>query len=241
MAESIKIAIVVALEREVSPLVAKWRRVDQEFDDRHFICFEQGSAVLICGGIGQEAARRATEAIAVKYHPELLVSAGFAGALDPNLRVGEIITPSRVIDAKDSSRTEIPSGSGVLVSGSATAGAAQKAKLASSYGAQAVDMEAAAVARGAQKHGIAFAALKAISDERDFEMPSMDRFVSSSGQLRSGAFVLFALLRPWLWPSVFRLARNSAKASRALCFELSRLILDTGHGTTKQLQATGRV
>ena len=50
-------------------------------------------------------------------------------------------------------------------------------KLAQSYGAQAVDMEAAAVARGAQARGVRFMAVKAISDESTFAMPSMDRFV----------------------------------------------------------------
>jgi len=224
MAGSAKIAMVAALEREVRPLVKGWRRVEREYLDRRFKFFESGQAVLVCGGIGAETARRATEAVIALYRPELVQSVGFAGALDPALRVGEIFSPSRVIDARDGSRVEIATGRGVLVSAALIAGPEQKLKLAESYGAQAVDMEAAAVARGAQASGVRFMAVKAISDESSFAMPAMDRFIGGDGQFRTLSFVTFAGFRPWLWPRVIHLGRNGAKASRALCAELDRYI-----------------
>jgi len=66
--------------------------------------------------------------------------------------------------------------------------------------------------------------VKAISDERGFAMPSLDRFVGGSGQFRTARFVTFAAVRPWLWRWVIQLAKNGAKASRALCDELNRSI-----------------
>ena len=59
-------------------------------------------------------------------------------------------------------------GEGVLVSFGSVASPAQKAKLRESFGAQAVDMEAAAVARAAEARGVEFAVVKVISDEFDF-------------------------------------------------------------------------
>jgi adenosylhomocysteine nucleosidase len=100
----------------------------------------------------------------------------------------------------------------------------QKAKLAGAYGAHAVDMEAAEVARGAQARGVRFMAVKAISDESTFAMPSLDRFVGRDGHFRETLFAASLAMRPWLWPRFFQLARNSAKASRALCAELDRYI-----------------
>lgn len=219
-----KVAIVAALEREVRPLVKRWSSVVREHEGRRFKFFESGHAVLVCAGIGAEAARRATEAVIAIYHPELVQSVGFAGALDSVLKIGEIFTPGRVIDARDGSSVETGTGRGVLLSVAAVAGAAQKMKLAQGYDAQAVDMEAAGVARGAQVHGIAFKVTKAISDEASFEMLALDRFVDGSGRFRAARFVIFAALRPGLWAGVIRLARNSAKASRALCSELNRTI-----------------
>jgi adenosylhomocysteine nucleosidase len=228
MSTSAKVAMIAALEREVRPLVKGWRRVEREYEGWRFTFFESGQTVLVCGGIGAEAARRAAEAVIVLYRPELVQSVGFAGALDPALKVGEIFAPSRVVDAKDGSSNETGTGFGVLISAVAVAGVEEKARLAEAYSAQAVDMEAAAVARAAQARGVRFMAVKAISDENNFVMPSLDRFVGGNGQFRTGRFVALTALRPWLWPRVIQLARNGAKASRALCAELERSINDPG-------------
>src|ERR1700733_11785682 len=141
MSGSAKVAMIAAVEREVCPLVKGWGRVEREYQGRRFTFFRSGETVVVCGGIGAEAARRATEAVMALYQPELVQSVGFAGALDPALKVGETFLPSRVIDARDGSSVETATGRGVLVSAATIAGAEQKVKLAQAYGAQAVDME----------------------------------------------------------------------------------------------------
>lgn len=211
-----EVAIVAAVEREVGPLVRHWRVADHEHGGRNFRFFESENAVVVCGGMGFEAARRATEAIIVLYRPSMILSVGFAGALDEKLRVGDLLEPRYVVDARDGIRTDTGSGTGVLVSSPGVAGAEQKAKLAMSYGAQAVDMEAAAVAKGAEARGLRFTAIKAISDEVGFAMPPMDRFIAGDGSFRARSFAFYAASRPFIWPDVLRLAQNSAKAARAL-------------------------
>ena len=212
-----RVAIVAALEREIRPLVKRWRINNRECGGRNLKIFENDRAVLVCGGIGAEAARRACESVITLYQPHLVISAGFAGALDPELEVGCVLKPRLVIDARDGSRTEAGSGRGVLVSFDAVANPDQKVKLRKAYCADAVDMEAAAVARGASAHGVPFAALKAISDEASFAMMPMNNFIANGGQFQSGRFVAFAAVRPWLWLRVMRLRANTDKASRALC------------------------
>jgi nucleoside phosphorylase len=54
-------------------------------------------------GIGSQAARRAAEAVIALYAPKVVYSAGFAGALDPGLKVGDILQPLRVVNAGDGS------------------------------------------------------------------------------------------------------------------------------------------
>jgi adenosylhomocysteine nucleosidase len=236
-----RLAIVAALEREVRGLVKNWKVVTQQCEGRTFRFYESQVAVVVCGGIGVEAARRASEAVVKLYGPEVVISAGFAGALDPQLRVGQVFLPSRVIDAKDGSSTQVGSGSGVLISIASVASAEQKSKLANAYGAQAVDMEAAAVAVVSRRHELGFVAIKAISDASDFEMPSTDRFITSDGQFRTGAFAWFSAMRPWLWPRLIRLSRYSAKASDALCSELGRYIGEADRANSQELQAASRV
>ncbi len=219
-----KIAIVAALEREVTGLTKGWNRVERDHEGRSFIFFESNEIVVVCAGIGLDAARRAAEAAIALYSPALLQSVGFAGALDASLHVGDILAPAVVIDARDGSRIEIDGGSrqGTLVTFMAVAGIDQKANLALAYGAHAVDMEASAVAAAARAHGVPFSAIKVVSDEYNFEMPATARFIDPQGRFKTASFALFVALRPWLWPRVIELAINSREAASSLCGHLQR-------------------
>jgi nucleoside phosphorylase len=242
-----KIAIVAALDREIGPLVEDWTRIEREHEGKKFTFFEQDDHVAVCGGIGSQPARSAAEAAIALYHPIRLHSVGFAGALSSALHVGDIFSPAVVIDARDGSRHYLEGGEGALVTFMAVADPKQKSKLAEAYRASAVDMEAAAVASAALSRGVAFSATKVISDELDFEIPGMARFITGEGQFNTGRFVLFAALRPWLWKSVAVLAGNSKKAAQSLCAHLDRsrrdtpksLLAETANAAENALHARG--
>jgi len=85
-------------------------------------------------------------------------------------------------------------------------------------------MEAAAVAQAAEARNVSFAAVKAISDASDFELPPMEKFITATGQFRTSQFAFFLALRPWLWATAMRMARNSNKAAKALHARLNQMI-----------------
>src|SRR2546423_7691741 len=203
-----RLAIVAALEREVRPLVKHWQVRKREHAGREFRFYETREAVLVCGGIGPEAARRAAEAVIVLYSPDLLFSVGYAGALDPALKVGDLLAPAQIIDGSDGSRVHLSKGHGTLLSLNAVASVAQKSRLRESYGAQAIDMEASAVARATEARGAGFRAIKVISDEFNFELPVPGRFVDAEGRFHQARFALHALIRPWLWLPLVHLGSN---------------------------------
>jgi nucleoside phosphorylase len=221
-----KIAIIAALEREIHPLIKNWRHTAIQHDSCTFTIHQSDYAIAICGGIGPESARRAAEAVIQNYFPSVLISAGIAGALIPELHVGETVFPALVIDTSDGSRHQTTIGGTplgntslghtVLATYPEVATAEQKRQLAKSYGAHAVDMEAAAVARAAQKYNLPFLAVKAISDELEFEIPGLSRFIQK-GQFKTSAFIVHIAIRPWLWLRTVRLARNTHLASENLC------------------------
>ena len=229
-----KLAIIAALERELEPLVRTWPKSKFIHDGRPFTSYHTDHAVAICGGIGAECARRAAEAAVAAHSPEILISAGIAGAAVPELRVGDTVFPAVVVDTRDGSRHQTaiqhagfppaPLERRVLASYPAIAGPAEKRQLAKSYGAHLVDMEGASVARAAQVHGLEFLAVKAISDQLDFEMAGLNRFVRS-GQMATGALVVYLMPRPWLWPKMIRLGSNTRLASRNLCARLHERVL----------------
>jgi len=211
-----KIAVVAALEREVQPLVAGWQVVHRSWDGREFKFFESDSAVVVCGGIGPGAARRACEAVCASYHLEIVISAGFAGALVADLKAGAVVVPAKVLDAADGASVETGIGAGGLVSVAVMASVERKRVLGAKYDAVGVDMEAAAVAKGAAVRGVRFAAVKAISDELEFEIPVIEGTVDSSGQFHEGRFLAGVLVRPRYWGRLAGMARNSSLAARNL-------------------------
>ncbi|HKW18967.1 MAG TPA: hypothetical protein VJO35_15775 [Terriglobales bacterium] len=221
-----RIAIIAALERELWPLIKSWRNSTFTYDGREFTAYETNYAVAMCGGIGAEYARAAAEAAIAKYSPEILISAGVAGATVPELHVADTVFPSVVVDTTDGSRHETaitraalastPLARTVLASSESIASASLKRQLAKAYGAHVVDMEAAAVARAAQKHGLRFVAIKTISDEIDFDIPELGRFVRG-GKFATSRFIFYVILRPALWWKTLCLARNTQRASENLC------------------------
>ncbi|HEX9201993.1 MAG TPA: phosphorylase [Acidobacteriaceae bacterium] len=206
-------ALIVALPREVSGLVKGWERKQPAHNVN---VYTNGHAVVACAGMGAARAALAVQAAMAAMPVTALISAGVAGACDPALRVGEIVRAGVVIDSRTGERFADLRGGQVLVTADVVASVREKARLRDSYGAAAVDMEAAAVARLARAHGLHFQAIKAISDEADFEVDGLGRFATPDGQFREGAFALHAALRPAIWGKVIALGRGSGAAVNAL-------------------------
>jgi len=222
-----KAVIIAAMERELAPLVRGWKRAALLSTDRTFTLFERDGVLAVIAGIGCRNAEQAARAAARQYRPELLISAGLAGALIRSLKAGSVFTPSVVVDAADGTEYRcVADGNhvsgGILVSSDEIAGADAKRELVTRFHGLVVDMEAAGVAKVAQQEQIAFRSVKAISDEADFAMPPMSRFVASDGTFQSGRFATWAAVRPWQWMKVAALARNSRRATAALCERLRK-------------------
>ena len=215
--------VIAAMEREVRPLVRGWQRTMLRDGDWNFVVFERENVVVVISGIGRKNAGRAAEVAIARYQPATLISAGLAGALIRSLKAGSVVTPTVVVDAEDGSeyRSTAESGGvvggGILVTAGEIANIDAKAKLVDRFHALVVDMEAAGVAKAAQEAQTGFRCVKAISDEADFVMPPMAKFVDAKGNFQTGQFTAWAALRPWQWARVIALGRNSNKATRALC------------------------
>src|SRR5205807_10294089 len=127
----------------------------------------------------------------------------------PGTQVGHVLVPETIISESEDTKIETASGIGVLLTAGAVAGLAHKRLFAEKYHAQAVDMEAFAVADVARIYNVPFIAMKAISDEFDFDLPPLGRFITDTGDFRTAAFVAYAAVRPWIWMDVAELDRNS--------------------------------
>jgi adenosylhomocysteine nucleosidase len=176
--------------------------------------------------MGASRVTLAFEAAVREQGIELIVSIGLAGACSPELRAGEVVEATTVVDASTGERFPCAASGAerILVTTEAIAGIREKARLHASYNAALVDMEAATVARLALARDLRFRAIKGISDAHDFEMESMSRFADARGHFRTGAFALHTALRPQSWGPAMRLGRESNRALARLWAELSELI-----------------
>ena len=231
-----KVAIIAALERELTPLVKGWTREQHIAAGRQIILFKSDNAIAACGGMGTVAARQTTDYV-LRTHAEVeaVISVGLAGALTPELKVSAIIWPRVIIDEADGLKIEMEEGSGILVTASVIAEQDLKQALASRFSADAVDMEAYAVGDVARIHKRRFVAIKAISDELTFPMPPLGKFVTTDGQFETGKFAFYAAMRPWMWPTVIQLGRNSARATAALSLELQQALQRFLHEKSSQV------
>ena len=220
---SVRIVVIAALEREVAPLVRGWRVINEGLA-AVYRTFENDGVVVVCAGIGSRAARLTADSALSCYRPDIVFSAGLAGALTPDLKVGDQFIPATIVNSATGSRIATGHGTGVLVSASGVAGPEAKRLLARQYGAVAVDMEAAAVAEVAEKKGILFMAVKAISDEYDFALPEMEQFIHPDGRFLTRKFAAYTLMHPGTWSTVRKLAANSSQASGKLSSVLRNLI-----------------
>lgn len=230
------IGIVVAMRREVAPLLIGTRALHKD----GVAFYELANAVVAVGGIGQRSAAKATEAVLAKYAPRMLVSAGIAGALTPQLKVGEVIRAHEVVDAETGVRIAMSGGAGTVVTVLAVSGEADKRSLAERWSADVVDMEAVAVAAVAQHNGVEFGAVKSISDELNFEMPPLGEFVNDSGKFETVRFAAFLAIRPKWWPAVRKLNANSRIAAVNLSDALRHLIEQRSHIDWKRSKVEAR-
>jgi adenosylhomocysteine nucleosidase len=236
-----KVGIVTAMATEVWPLVRGWRTSVAEYGGREFKFFAHVNAVVLCGGIGHKAGRRAAEAMIALHQPALLIAAGLAGGLRPEWTLGRTMTAAKVIDQASGRAFATVFGEGTVVSSRTIAGAALKQELASQFAADLVDMEGAAVGEVAHRLGVPFLAAKAVSDELNFDLPPLQRFVDEEGRFQGARFTTYAAVRPKLWPMVWHLKRNSDLAAEALAGLLRDLIARPQEQWLSGVQRVGEI
>lgn len=223
---SATLAIIAALPREVAALV-RGTRADATLlrDGVHLYRLPQ--AIVVTAGMGSSRASRAMQAALAAAPIATLISAGLAGACTDALPVGTVAEAGTIIAANTGERfATAMSQPHVLVTTDAIASVHEKQRLAATYNAALVDMEAATVARLAMAHGLRFRAIKAVSDAPDFELAGLNRFATNRGDFRTAAFALHTALRPATWSKAAKLGRNSNLALQALHARLVEVIAE---------------
>lgn len=204
------VAIIVALELEA-------RAIKRAVGDL-------AGVVVLTSGVGEERAYRAALA-AGREQPSALISAGLAGALAPELEVGEIVVSPKITLRLDASWSCLAGA--IACRDEVIRDTDGKRQLADETGALVVDMESAGVARAANELGIPFLWVKAISDRVESVLPlEIGASIGRDGQPRAGALLLRALRKPSLIRALWSLRGDSERAAKSLAAFLRQLLIE---------------
>jgi adenosylhomocysteine nucleosidase len=219
-----RIGIIAALSGELKPLVSDW----SPQPDGAFLT-QRGDVALIAvaKGIGIVRAEQAVSIAETYGSLNALVSIGWAGGASCGVQPGMAYEVGEVIDPASGERyaTSAAVTSPIkLVTLDHVAGREEKRKVAESYGASLVDMEAVAVARLARVRGLPFYCWKAVTDTATEDLPDFNYFLDQEKQLRTRQVATYALTHPRYVAPLLRMGRNSKSGAEALAHALRRWI-----------------
>lgn len=164
-------AIIFALFWELRPFARKMGVPFFKTMSRYIILEDRNIALIRCG-MGRENAKKAAKRIIRDFHPEIIVSAGFCGALVEDLKIGDIV----VSDFNDGK---------IFCSPRPLLTYNEKLTANHEHGAVVADMESEGVRIVAGKYNIPCIAIKTVSDGLKDDIPkSLFTFTSLSKFIR---------------------------------------------------------
>ena len=160
-----------------------------------------------------------------------MISAGFAGALCPELKRNDILIADRLLSTEgNEAALELPAGLSAAVNGrSVHRGSlltadrvvrlpSEKRSLFARYGAMAVDMETFAVAEVCRHREVAFSSVRVINDSSDEQLPrDLEHLMAQKTEAaRLGAALGAIWRRPASAKDLYQLRENALVASLRL-------------------------
>ena len=230
-----KVAVVAALEEELSPLGHRIRNpVTQRLDSLLVTEGRLGDVrvVLAATGDGEEAARAGISRLLAHHEVDALIVVGVAGGLEPGLQAGAVVVAHAVhngtglvgepdrewlslaLQREGTVEGTVLSSSGIAIDPES------KSRLRlelESEGPAVVDLESATYAREAVARSIPYLVLRAVSDTADETLPlDFNRFRGPDGRIDRHRVLRHALLHPGLLPRLLALRNRVHECAQQL-------------------------
>jgi len=187
----------------------------------------------VVSGAGRERAARACQLLIDGHRPKVICSAGFAGALNEQLRRGQLVHPIKALCHDHDAITLLPwtaagesAAQTIVTVDRVVCTANEKRSLATATGADLVDMETWAVADVAQRAGLPCASIRVVSDDASQDLPpEMTALVQPQSPARRLGAALRAIgSRPTAAVDMWRLWENAVVDSRTLADAIERFV-----------------
>ena len=232
------IAVTFALPAESSDFLRHLR--NQSRTDRSGIRTIRGTiddrtVAVLHTGVGEKVCRQRVANFLRGQQFDLLISAGFAGALNDQLQVGDLLLAKNFSTVEltevGSSFSRLPIHEADLLTVRALIDSSdERNEIARTSGAAAVDMETEFIARACAEHGIPLLSLRVITDTPREPFPAPPNVLFDIEQQRSRFLTLatFFLAHPNRVPRLVQFARRIARVRKILANALVDVVRGMG-------------
>jgi nucleoside phosphorylase len=227
------IAVTFALPAESSDFLR--RLVNQSRTDRNGTRIIRGIIAdreiqVLHTGVGEKACRERLGKFLEGQQFDVLISTGFAGALNDQLQIGDLLLAKNfsTIDLNEKrSFSTLPIHTADLLTASALIDSSEERNnVARASGAAAVDMETEFIARACAARGVPLVSLRIITDTPRKSFPAPPNVLFDIQQQRTDALKLatFFLAHPNRVPRLVQFAKRIARARTVLADALVKVV-----------------
>ncbi|MDD5755633.1 MAG: phosphorylase, partial [Methylococcales bacterium] len=224
--------IIVALSEELSTLKTVPNGLWERSMIRGKFIFLTDDIILIYSGMGSENARKAAELLVSKGATQLM-SWGCAAALNPDLKMGDLILADSLLNsdglempvnatwhqhAKTVLGSEVAMYKGAVCASNEIVSTAQaKQALYAKTGAMALDMESSAIAQVAQYYALPFLVIRAIADPATMDLPlAVSKALNENGEVQITKIITSLVFNPKEIPHLIQLGQYFQLAKKTL-------------------------
>lgn len=191
----------------------------------------KSDVAILVTGIGRQNAERCVREFLANNSPRLVLTCGFAGGLNPDLKLGDVVfelsdselrTPNPELQAKLPA-AGAKSAKFFCADRIATA-VAEKRKLRAETGADAIEMESAAIHAVCRERGIPCATIRVISDTANEGLPlDFNRLSKPDQNLDYGKLFLAVAKSPGKIGALMELQKKTGFAAKQLAAVLAKI------------------
>jgi nucleoside phosphorylase len=232
-----RIAVTFALAAESSEFLRRLRnRTSVEANGIRIISGNIADRIVdvLHTGVGEKLCTQRVGKFLQKHQFDLLISTGFAGALNDELQPGDLLLAKNFstidLNERGLSFSALPIHRADLSTVSALIDSRdERSRIARTSAAAAVDMETEFIARACAQYGVPLLSLRVITDtpRQPFPAPAQILFDIAKQRTRLGSLARFFVMHPQRIPSLVAFARRTTRARKILAdavFEVLRYI-----------------
>jgi adenosylhomocysteine nucleosidase len=190
------------------------------------IAVEKSGVSILLTGIGRANAEKSVREFLSKNSPQLVLTCGFAGGLDPELKIGDVIfeipEPS-TFNLQPSTFNAKPVK--FFCADRIATTVAEKKKLREETGADAVEMESAAIHAVCRERGLPCVTVRVISDTAGEDLPlDFNALAKPDKSLDFGKLALAIVKSPGKIGALMELQKKTNFAAERLADVLSQIV-----------------